>query len=183
MNRIDKPKMTSKALVDKLRDEKGVSFKYVTEGKAELYLSQVNNYLRTAAYRKNYQKYLNGPSKGKYIGLDFAYLKELSTIDMHLRNLITRMCIDIEHDLKVLLLKNLENDGNEDGYSIVDHFLQNNPYIVGKIEAASASPFTGNLINKYFTVQRVYNPQKRKTENKITGYDCPAWVFMNIILL
>lgn len=181
MNRIDKPKMTSKALVDKLRDEKGVSFKYVTEGKAELYLSQVNNYLRTAAYRKNYQKYLNGPSKGKYIGLDFAYLKELSTIDMHLRNLITRMCIDIEHDLKVLLLKNLENDGNEDGYSIVDHFLQNNPYIVGKIEAASASPFTGNLINKYFTVQRVYNPQKRKTENKITGYDCPAWVLMELL--
>ena len=29
MNRTDKPKMTSKALVDKLRDEKGVSFKYV----------------------------------------------------------------------------------------------------------------------------------------------------------
>ena len=57
MNRTDKPKMTSKALVDKLRDEKGVSFKYVTEDNAEKYLAKINNYLRTASYRKNYQKY------------------------------------------------------------------------------------------------------------------------------
>ena len=113
MNRTDKPKMTSKALIDKLRDEKGVSFKYVTEDNAEKYLAQINNYLRTASYRKNYQKYLNGPSKGKYIDLDFAYLQELSTVDMHLRNLVTRMCIDIEHDLKVLLLENLENDAGD----------------------------------------------------------------------
>ena len=48
MNRTDKPKMTSKALVDKLRDEKGVSFKYVTEDNAEKYLAKINNYLRTA---------------------------------------------------------------------------------------------------------------------------------------
>lgn len=181
MNRTDKPKMTSKALVDKLRDEKGVSFKYVTEDNAEKYLAQVNNYLRTAAYRKNYQKYRNGVSKGKYIDLDFAYLQELSTVDMHLRNLITKMCIDIEHDLKVLLLENLENDVNEGGYLIVDNFLNNNPYIVGKIEAASASPFTGNLIDKYFTVQRVYNAQKGKKENKIVAFDCPAWVLMELL--
>ena len=41
MNRTDKPKMTSKALVDKLRDEKGVSFKYVIEDNAEKYLAQI----------------------------------------------------------------------------------------------------------------------------------------------
>ena len=137
--------------------------------------------MRTASYRKNYQKYLNGPSKGKYIDLDFAYLQELSTVDMHLRNLVTKMCIDIEHDLKVLLLENLENDSGEDGYDIVDNFLSNYPYIVGKIEAASSSPFTGNLINKYFTVHRVYNAQKGKTENRITAFDCPAWVLMELL--
>jgi len=181
MNRIDKPKMTSKELIDKLRDEKGVTFKYVTEDKAETYLAQINNFLRTAAYRKNYQKYLKGPSKDKYIDLDFAYLQELSTVDMHLRNLITKMCIDIEHDLKVLLLNELEKDANEDGYVIVDNFLKNNPYVVGKIEAASASPFTGDLINKYFMIQKVYNVQKGKMENKIVGFDCPAWVLMELL--
>lgn len=181
MNRIDKPKMTSKALIDKLRNEMGVTFRYVSEDKAEKYLSQVNNYLRTAAYRKNYQKYLNGSSKGKYIDLDFSYLQELSTVDMHLRNLITKMCIDIEHDLKVLLLENLENNASEDGYTVVDNFLNNNPYIVSKIEAASASPFTGNLIKKYFTIQRIYNVQNGKKENKITAFDCPAWVLMEML--
>ncbi len=181
MNRLDKPKMTSRALVIKLRDEKGVSFKYVTEDKAERYLAQVNNYLRTVAYRKNYQKYQNGVSKGKYIDLDFAYLQELSIVDMHLRDLITKMCIDIEHDLKVLLLKKMEDDTNEDGYLIVDNFLKNNPYIVGKIEAASASPFTEKLIRKYFMIERVYNERNRKNENKIVAFDCPAWVLMELL--
>lgn len=179
MNRTDKPKMTSKALVEKLYNEKGVTFKYTKEDVAEAYLANVNNYLRTAAYRKNYQKHLNGPLKGKYIDLDFSYLKELSTIDLHLRNLITKMCIDIEHDLKVLLLKNIEDDSTEDGYTIVDDFLNNNPRIVDKIAAASSSPFTGNLIYKYFSVQKVNN--NGRNENQIVAYDCPAWVLMELL--
>lgn len=181
MKRTRKPKMTSRELVGKLRDEKGVSFKYVTEEKAEKYLAQVNNYFRTAAYRKNYQKYQKGASKGKYIDLDFAYLQELSIVDMHLRNLIMKMCIDIEHDLKVLLLEDLEHNQDEDGYFVVKQFLNSNPYILGKIEATSASPFTGNLINKYFVVKREYNIQKGKRENKIIDFDCPAWVLMELL--
>lgn len=181
MKRAEKPKMTSKELVEKLRDEKGVSFQYVTEEKAEKYLAQVNNYFRTAAYRKNYQKYQKGVSKGKYIDLDFAYLQELSTVDMHLRNLIMKMCIDIEHDLKVLLLEDLEHNQDEDGYFVVKQFLNTHPYILGKIEATSASPFTGNLINKYFVVKREYNTQKGKRENKIMDFDCPAWVLMELL--
>lgn len=182
MNKIDKPKQTSKELIKMLKIDKGVTFKYTSEEKAEKYLEDVNNYLRTASYRKNYQKYQNGKELvGKYIDLDFAYLQELSTIDMHLRNLITKMCIDIEHDLKVILLKHLESNVLEDGYTIVESFLTANPYIVGKIEAASASPFTGNLIKKYFNVQRVFNPKKNKKENKIFGFDCPVWVLMELL--
>ncbi len=91
------------------------------------------------------------------------------------------MCIDIEHDLKVKLLGNLERDNDQDGYSIVDDFLKSNGYIVEKIEATSASPFTGNLINKYFTVKKIYNPQKDKMENKIVAFDCPAWVLVELL--
>lgn len=43
---------------------------------------------------------------------------------MYLRNLITKMCIDIEYDLKVTLLKDLEKNMFEDGYSIVESFLK-----------------------------------------------------------
>ena len=72
-NKIDKPKQAAPQLIES------------TEEKAAEYLTDKNNYLRTAAYRKNYQKYNNGSNIGKYIDLDFSYLQELSTIDMHFR--------------------------------------------------------------------------------------------------
>lgn len=37
-DRTNKPMMTSEHLVVKMRDEKGITFKYVTEEKAEVYL-------------------------------------------------------------------------------------------------------------------------------------------------
>ena len=180
-NKIDKPKQTAPQLITKMKS-KGITFKYITEEKAAEYLTDKNNYLRTATYRKNYQKYNNGLNIGKYIDLDFSYLQELSTIDMHFRFLVSKMCLDIEHDLKVRMLKDIETDSTTDGYDIVNIFLSHNSYIIGKLEATSASPFTSDLIHKYFTVQQVYNPQKGKKENKITLYDdCPAWVLLEML--
>lgn len=180
-NKIDKPKQTAPQLIEKMKS-KGITFHYISEIEAAEYLTDKNNYLRTATYRKNYQKYNNGSNIGKYINLDFTYLQELSTIDMHFRFLITKMCLDIEHDLKVKMLKDIENDTTTDGYDIVNAFLCQNSYIIGKLEATSASPFTSDLIRKYFTVQRVYNSQKGKNENQITAYDdCPAWVLMEML--
>ena len=90
-NKIDKPKQAAPRLIEKMKS-KGVTFKYSTEEKAAEYLTDKNNYLRTAAYRKNYQKYNNGSNIGKYIDLDFSYLQELSTIDMHFRFLF-QICL------------------------------------------------------------------------------------------
>lgn len=181
-NKNNKPKQTAKQLVEKMKNEKGITFKYTSETEAENYLTDVNNYLRTAAYRKNYQKHSSGQNIGKYICLDFAYLQELSTLDMHFRFIVSRMCSDIEHDLKVKMLKDIESDITTDGYDIVATFLSQNTYIIGKIEATSASPFTSDLVHKYFTIQRIYNPSKQKNENKITSYDdCPAWVLLEML--
>ena len=179
-NRIEKPMLTSKQLVRKKRDDKGITFKYVTEEKAEEYLTNVNNYMRTASYRQNYQKYLQGTNKGKYIELDFAYLQELSTIDMHFRFLVSRMCIDIEQALKVKLIRDIGEDNLPNGYDIVEAFLSKNPFVVSKLEAAAASPFTGDLICKYFTIHNVFNSKKNKYDRKIVAYDdCPVWVLLN----
>lgn len=43
------------------------------------------------------------------------------------------MCIDIEYDLKVMLVNDVESHSAEDGYDIVDGFLGKYPYIVDKI--------------------------------------------------
>lgn len=165
-----------------MKTEKGITFNKMSENRAEKYLFDINNYLRTASYRKNYQKYLNGQNKGKYIGLDFAYLHELSEIDTLIRSELSSACFDLEHDLKIHLLKDSERNPRDDGYKIVDNFLKANPYIVGKLEASCTSPFTTNLLKKYFTFQNVYNSQKHKNEYKITAFnDCPIWVFLELI--
>ena len=181
MNKNDKPKLTSGQLVKKLKDEKGVTFHYVSETEAEVFLREHNNYMRTASYRKNYLKNVSGSNKGKYIKLDFAYLQELSVIDMHFRHIISKMCLDIEHDLKVKLLNCLEDESSIDGYDIVDAFLKQNPYIVKKIEASSSSPFTNDLIFKYFTLQTFVNKKTGKTFYSIVRRDCPVWVLLELL--
>ena len=67
---------------------KGITFNVVSEEDAKIFLSNNNYYMKLAAYRANYDKRKNN---GEYINLDFAYLQELSTIDMHLRHLILQI--------------------------------------------------------------------------------------------
>lgn len=174
-----KPKKTSADLVAKLKTEKGVLFNITSEADAIDYLLNENNYLRTASYRKNYRT----TPQGKYLRLEFAYLQELTEIDTKLRNILTKMCIDVEHDLKVSLLADLENNTNEDGYSIVVDFLnvpQNN-YIANNITRNMSSPFVGNLIDKYFVISQAQNPNTGKIENVITQNNCPVWVLVEIL--
>lgn len=52
MNRADKPKKTANELVDMLKNEKGITFDIMTEAEAVNYFRDINNYLRTASYRK-----------------------------------------------------------------------------------------------------------------------------------
>lgn len=181
-NKIDKPMMTSEQLIAKMRDEKGIVFKYITEEKAASYLTDVNNYLRTAAYRQNYQKYTCGSNKGKYINLDFAYLQELSTIDMHFRFVVNRMCLDIEQALKVKLIRDVSNDSGVGSYKLVKDYLDANPYLIKTLERMITSPFTGDLIQKYFDIQKEYNASKAKCKHIIQSYDdCPIWVLCEVL--
>ena len=112
-----------------LKDEKGITFSIMSETEAAEYLSKRNNYMRTASYRKNYAKHETGVQVGKYINLDFAYLAELSNIDFYLREHLLKMCIDIEHALKVALLAEIEQNPQEDGYKIVCDFLEKYPQV------------------------------------------------------
>lgn len=178
-NRINKPKKSATDLISKLGDEKGVAFSMMDEATAIAYISERNNYLRTASYRKNYSKHQFGDEEGKYINLEFSYLAELSTLDMYLRSYILKMCIDVEHALKVDLLHQIEENPNEDGYTIVDKFLQEYPTIFSDIERKSDAIFTGDLIEKYFDLCLVFDGKTAYT--KILHVDCPIWVLVEII--
>ena len=83
-----------------------------------------NNYYNVTSYKNNFTKYQCGELEGKYIDLDFAYLKDLSIIDYRTRLVLFKMIIDIEHYLKVRILNTIEEIPEEDGYKIVNLYLE-----------------------------------------------------------
>ena len=153
-----------------MENEKGIKFQLMTRTEAVKFLSERNNYLRIASYRKNYRTY-----NGKYCGLDFKHLVELSTIDMHLRNLIMRMAISIEHCLKVRLLNDITKSSQENGYSIVSEFLSlpENGFVINDILRKSSSQYSGDLIRHYFNFDQ--------SGVECSEFDCPVWVFLEVI--
>lgn len=100
------------------------------------------------AYEKNYDQYRSTPKQGQYINLDFCYLKELSTLDMYLRKIILSMALDIEHALKVQLLLDLTNNPKEDGYAIVQEYLEKDFTTVKAIHDKIGKSAASDLIQK-----------------------------------
>ena len=151
---------------------KGVRFDIMSEADAERYLRENNNYFRLRSYRVGFPKHVGGVNDGKYTNLDFAMLVDLAIIDMHLRNELLPMTLDIEHFSKVRLLDAMEAH-NEDGYQIVQDFMVREDYvdqsgnprnrIQDEIERGLSSPYTRGLIQRH-----------------PTG-DWPVWEFLEVI--
>ncbi len=115
-------KITSAAEAIALMKENGIKFEIVSEAEAKQILTERNYYHKLTAYCENYAIGQRGANRGKYLNLDFAYLKELAVIDMYLRYLLIHMCLDIEHHVRLMLIQNIEQNPKENGYRIVELF-------------------------------------------------------------
>lgn len=165
MGSVNKPALTAREQVECLR-RKGVQFNIMPEDEAEQYLMYQSNYFKVTAYRKNYPKHSAGENARKYISLEFAYLVDLATIDMHLRYQLVHMALDIEHHVKLQLLRALEAHG-EDGYSIVSDYEnslsteQQNAF-KSEISRNNKNVYCGDIVQKY-------------------GSGFPVWALLEII--
>lgn len=134
-----------------MRDVNGIKFNITNEKEAAEFLDKNNYYFKLKSYAKNYDRYITGEKRGQYLNLEFAYLQELSRIDMYLRKFILKLTIDIEHFAKTKLMRDLSKNDKEDGYTIVQELFKKYPYIRDSIKkkAYGNSSVLNDLISKY----------------------------------
>lgn len=123
----NKPNFIDKALAkEKLSVEeqiaylkyKGIKFNLCDEPTAKDILANRTYYYKVTAFRKNFNK----NEENKFLDVDFGLLNDLATIDMHVRYLFLKLSLDIEHNLKSLIIR-LLTESDEDGYKIIDEYI------------------------------------------------------------
>lgn len=145
---------------------KGIKFEKLPEAEARAYLSRKCNFFKVVSYRVLFPKHHGGENDGKYVDLDFAQLKALSSLDQLLREVLLAMTLELEHFQKVSLLRKLEERKDEDGYSIVSEFMaslddDSRRYKEEELRRSGYSPYSKELYDKYKD-------------------DMPAWAFLEL---
>lgn len=143
-----------------MRDEKGIKFNIVNEAEAQKFLKYNNYYFKLKAFAKNYPKYnqITSEKKNQYINLEFAYLKELSTLDAIFRKIVIQMVLDVEHFLKVQLISDFSENPDEDGYTIINDYLNKmKPRLIDEIISKSQNSYCHGLIDKYKSDFAIWN--------------------------
>lgn len=110
------------------------------------------------AFDKNFKR----DQQGNYSKLDFAYLKDISTIDFKLRMLILRMTGDIEHALRIRF-NNLISRVQEDGYQVIADYEKDQSLCYAKQDKPfvpendyKKSVYTEGMIDKYLDQKPVW---------------------------
>lgn len=115
---------TADMLIQKML-AKNIRFDIYSEEEAIAFLSNNSYYKKVTSYQNNFSTFMK-EGKKQYSDLDFAYLVELSTLDMEFRFLVMKMCLNFEHALKVLVIEKCLAE-REDGYSIIDEYFTEKP--------------------------------------------------------
>ena len=156
--------------------EKNIKFEECNEQDAEQYLRESNNYFNVTSYKNNFVKYQCGELVGKYIDLDFAYLKDLSILDYRTRIVLFKMIIDIEHYLKIRILNSIEEIDEEDGYNIVNLYLDKD-YNDEQFPKRVHDSIMKKVSNEYY--KKIFSKYDLDKDKKLENI--PIWEFLEII--
>lgn len=175
-NQYLRPMMKISEMVPYLKEE-NIKFEKMSEKDAEKYLRYNNNYYNVTAYKHNFERYvIDGKFVDKFIDLDFAYLKDLAIIDHRTRLVLFKMTIDIEHYLKIRILNLIEDIEQEDGYRIVNMYLEkdfNDEKFPKKVHKSIFKKVGSSYYDKVFSKYDI--DKDKKLEN------IPIWEFLEII--
>ncbi len=146
-----KQKLTIDGQIEHMKNKKGILFSIVNEDEAKGFLTNNNYYFKIKSYAKNYEKHIGGKNHDKYIDLEFAYLQEMSTIDMYFRRMILKLTLDTEHFLKTQLIRDFSMNNEENGYDIIDELFSRYPRAKENLESKARVKNSAcyDLITKY----------------------------------
>ncbi len=171
-----RPMMKISEMVPYLK-EKNIKFEKMTDTEAENYLRYNNNYYNVTAYKHNFERYfIDGKFIDKFIDLDFAYLKDLAIIDHRSRLVLFKIIIDIEYYLKIRILNLIEDIEMENGYRIVNMYLEKDFTDERFPKKVHNSIFKKVGSEYYHKVFSKYDIDKDKKLENI-----PVWEFLEII--
>ena len=150
-NQIYGKKLTVPEIISYCKETLGITFNIKSEEEAAVFLAKHNYFFRL----KQYADFGEKTKSGKFINVDFGQMVELSTVDMFLRKLILKMTLDFEHYLKVKIINDSQENPADDGYAVVESFLETHNRVRHLIE---------NLNNSsYFYNRQVFDKYKEKT--------------------
>jgi len=173
---ILRPMMKVTDMVQYLKNKK-IKFELISESEAEKYLKNNNNYYNVTSYKNNFERYLfDGKFVDEFIDLDFAYLKDMAIIDYRIRLLLFKMIIDIEHYLKMKILNTIEKIDEEDGYKIVNLYLEKDFNDKNYPKRIHNSIFK-KVGNEYY--QKIFSKYDVDKDKKLENI--PIWEFLEII--
>ena len=150
-NQIYGKKLTVPEIISYCKDTLGITFNLKSEEAAAVFLAKHNYFFRL----KQYADFGEKTKSGKFTNVDFGQMVELSTVDMFLRKLILKMTLDFEHYLKVKIINDSQENPADDGYAVVESFLETHNRVRHLIENLNNS---SNFYNR-----QVFDKYKEKT--------------------
>ena len=150
-NQIYGKKLTVPEIISYCKETLGITFNLKSEEEVAVFLAKHNYFFRL----KQYADFGEKTKSGKFINVDFGQMVELFTVDMFLRKLILKMTLDFEHYLKVKIINDSQENHSDDGYAVVENFLETHNRIRHLIENLNNS---SNFYNR-----QVFDKYKEKT--------------------
>ena len=154
-NQIYGKKLTVPEIISYCKDTLGITFNLKSEEEAAVFLAKHNYFFRL----KQYADFGEKTKSGKFINVDFGQMVELSTVDMFLRKLILKMTLDFEHYLKVKIINDSQENHSDDGYAVVESFLETHNRVRHLIENLNNSSnfYNRQVFEKYKETPSVWS--------------------------